>query len=209
MQYGNHGRDLILELKRTEGNGLTEATTLPAYNNVSVRSALQELSLHIQALKDQAEASAKLDGDSPDMKLRPSLLLQDAAIQRNKRCLLAYHRVRMDRVKELNYWQSQPPIEKNMCPAEIDFLADYEMLIQKYQEKVGITFDIRSRMVPPQPFDRAHVRVISDQFSNGPIVLESGETPVLLKGSTHNLLYTDIEEYLRSGDLEILPEEEQ
>ena len=120
--------------------------------------------------------------------------------------------MRVERLKDLHFWQSNPVDENNLCPPEVDFLKDYEKLVRQHQSKVGISFDLRSQALPPQPFDRVQVRVCCDGdnqlFDQGPIVLESGVTVVFTKGSTHNLLFTDIEEYLRSGDLELLPGEE-
>jgi GINS complex subunit 1 len=210
MNYGQHGRDLLMELKRSEGNGLTEGVSLPAYNDKSVQSALQELTLHVQALNDQVESTRELSPDGkPPISVRPSILLQSAAIQRNKRCLLAYHQTRLDRIQQLYYWQSQEASEESMCPPEIEFLRDYEKLVQSFQASTGVSWDLRSQTVPPQPSDRVQVRVVNaDKFDGGPIVLESGVSVVLTVGSTHYLLYSDVEEYLRSGDLELLPGEE-
>jgi GINS complex subunit 1 len=205
MNYGQHGRELLLELKRTSDPG-ANAPSLPPYNDVLVANALQDLSLHVQALQDQAEANS--GSSKPSMEVRPSILLQNAAIQRNKRCLLAYHKVRLDRIKEDVYWKSST--SPNLSPAEQDFLDAYTCLVQGYTQAIGLEADaLRANSIPPQPNDRVQVRVVNDSGFEGPIVLESGSTVVLSKGSTHYLLWSDVEEYIRAGSLVIVGGEEQ
>jgi hypothetical protein len=286
MNYGQHGRDLLLELKRGEGGNISGDSSsrmrLSAYNDAGVRATLQDLKLHVQALNDQVEAATKsssygssqtTDSTLPDnsnsnklaLQVRPSVLLQNAAILRNKRCLLTYHVVRMQRIQELCYWQQQqqdatitaataagaqqqPQQQQSnqqpsshLCPAEQEFLQAYQEICRAHVRRTGWPEDLRSHLFPPQPVDRVQVRVVltraadsdnnhgyDDDYHNnssnksngsgddddaslllsGPIVLESGATVNLSTGSTHFLLYSDIEEYIRRGWLELLDGEE-
>jgi hypothetical protein len=102
MNYGHHVRDLLLELKRSEEALVTASASggtqpeiaklatvaIPSYNDNSVRMALQDFSLHVQALQEQAIAAAAAtttatDGDGgnsstgkPSLTVRPSIVLQ-------------------------------------------------------------------------------------------------------------------------------------
>lgn len=221
MNYGQHVRDLLMELKRTDGMGATidAGCTLPAYNDISVQAALQDFKLHVQALNDQVTANS--DGEKPSLNVRPSILLQNAACQRNKRGLLTYHWVRLQRLQELHYWQAtdtalsdcETLVNKypNLCPAEAEFLHEYQQMVARYTEAaLPEVSDLRAHCtVPPLAVDCVQVRVVDDSIFEGPVVLESGQTATLTAGSSHYLLYADCEEYLRSGALQLLETEEQ
>lgn len=217
MNYGQHGRNLLLELKRSEPSSHLDsntASTIPPYNDLLVGNALQDLQLHCKALEDQVKASGSAEhGGRPSIHVRPSLLLQNAAIQRNKRCLLTYHVVRLRRIQQELYWKQQTngssTSTTNLCPAEQDFLDKYQTLLQGYTQAVcaDTVTDLRAHTsMPPQPSDRVIVRVLEEL---GPMVLESGASAVMSQGSTHCLLYADVEEYIRQGTVVVLHGEEE
>lgn len=283
MNYGNHVRDLISELKRSEEAMVTSTTmggtqpeiaklatvAIPSYNDPSVRNALQDFNLHVQALQEQAIAAAAVaaattDGDNrgkPSMAVRPSIVLQNAACQRHKRGLLLYHVVRMQRIEELLYWQSgiastgtdlimnhtninndrdplindtaatnhtDTAVLQNLCPSEREFLYHYQQLIDDYRNEQQLDIcDLRAHCtLPPISADRIVCRVVDttpfnassnsndendpDQTINGnnSIVLESGQCVNFTLGSTHYLIYSDCEEYIRSGTLQVVESEE-
>lgn len=302
MNYGHHVRDLLLELKRSEEALITTSASggtqpeiaklatvaIPSYNDNSVRMAIQDFALHVQALQEQAIAAAtaaaattenedKTSSRKPSLAVRPSIVLQNMACQRNKRGLLLYHVVRMQRIQELLYWQSgigstssdtlsqaatttmmingdDPAVEnddavasqsnntdslvlQNLCPSEKEFLYNYQQLISNYMiEQQLMTdasiVDLRAHCtVPPITVDRVVCRVIdttpflsassggggddnendvdrSINNNNNTIVLESGQCVNFTLGSTHYLIYSDCEEYIRSGALQIVESEE-
>eukprot|EP00555_Chaetoceros_dichaeta_P006010 CAMPEP_0198270388 /NCGR_PEP_ID=MMETSP1447-20131203/44860_1 /TAXON_ID=420782 /ORGANISM="Chaetoceros dichaeta, Strain CCMP1751" /LENGTH=157 /DNA_ID=CAMNT_0043962399 /DNA_START=84 /DNA_END=554 /DNA_ORIENTATION=- len=139
MNYGQTGKDLILDLKRSDW--------LPPYNEETVRSTLDEISLHFDSLNDQVHASKTTNAitnptkptdtssSAPSMQSRPALLLHDAAIRRNKRCLLAYHAYRLDKLKALR-WDTSASLPTHvralLSEAEVDFYAGYDKLISVY-----------------------------------------------------------------------------
>ena len=299
MNYGHHVRDLLLELKRSEEAIITSSTkggtqpeiaklatvAIPSYNDNSVRMALQDFTLHVQALQEQAVAAASAAAvtddrnnstvpGKPSMTVRPSIVLQNMACQRNKRGLLLYHVVRMQRIQELLYWQSgvgtmsndtlnnttatindlddypmndtsvttsnntnntDTGVLQNLCPSEKEFLYNYQQLIYKYMEEQQLMndtsiVDLRAHCtIPPITVDRIVCRVIdttpflsvsnnSDENENDPdrrttntsnsIVLESGQCVNFTFGSTHYLIYSDCEEYIRCGALQVVEIEE-
>ena len=224
MNYGHHVRDLLMELKRTDGMGPTidAGRTLPAYNDVSVQGALQDFKLHVQALTDQVEANNTDDNGKLPTSVRPSVLLQQAACRRNKRGLLAYQWIRLQRLQEIHYWQATDLLAQedaetlakkysNLSPAEANFLHEYQGILARFTERVlPETTDLRSHCTaPPLTVDRVQIRVVDDSPFEGPVVLESGQTANLTAGSVHYLLYNDCEEYLRSGALILVGTEEQ
>jgi hypothetical protein len=238
MNYGHHVRDLLLELKRSEDTGNSmDPAAIPAYNDIAVRNALQDFHLHVQALQELAEAAALAASNNeaaakPPLSVRPSILLQNAACQRNKRGLLAYHWTRLLRIQEKFYWQGhQYAIDGNsfnskidgedaivsnamgqLCPAEIDFLSRYHTILSKYTATVGMPeiSDLRAHCTsPPITVDRVLCRVVdATPFGDGTIVLESGQCVNFTLESTHYLIYSDCEEYIRSGALQLLETEE-
>ena len=220
MKYGAHGHELILELKRSQdpsrGGGGTNSSmsVLPAYNDRLVQQCLQDLSLHLTALQDQVEANG--GQDKLPSNVVPSILLQKHAIARNKRCLLAYHQHRVSALTKA-YWEDCSSSSKeddwttvpNLSPAEQEFGAAYERLVQTYVTESGWSDDLRASRYPPQPVDKIPVRVVHvNGDDNGPIVLESGRVLEWTLGAVHHLLVTDAEPFLRNGTLERLSTEE-
>lgn len=111
-EYGHRGRQLLLDLKNSE--------FLPAYNEELVRLTLQECNLHYDELSDLHNATTAISGressaastsgeskgttvktKEPPIEYSPPMILHAAALERNKRCLLAYHAHRMDLLREM------------------------------------------------------------------------------------------------------------
>lgn len=207
MNYGHYGRDLLLELKRSDKESIS------AYNDATVTACLEDLTLHVQEMQDLVAAAAMNDNNKLSQESRPSLLLQEAAIRRNKRCLLAYHWVRLQRLQQ----QQQDEEEEDdhtettqhlMAPAEQDFMRDYRKLHCKYVQGLPVD-DLKARF-PPLNVDRVLVRVqgrIHDD--DGPIVLASGQAVNFIPGATQFLLWTDVEDWVREGKLLLLQGEEE
>ena len=130
---------------------LNRSDWLPPYNDEHVKGTIEEISLHFNELLDQVSASQKMqqqlqqeqDDDDEDgnngakssssreqvpMELRPSMTLHDASIKRNKRCLLAYHAYRINKLRELRSETSVFPahLRPLLCEAEVDFWTEYE-----------------------------------------------------------------------------------
>ena len=111
--YGNRGRQLLLDLKNS--------AFLPAYNEELVRITLHECNLHYDELSDlhnattasrdslAASSSTTTGGISkdtartkePPIEYSPAMTLHAAALERNKRCLLAYHSYRLDKLRDM------------------------------------------------------------------------------------------------------------
>ncbi len=225
MNYGQRGKDLLLDLKRSDW--------LPAYNDDNVRAVQSEIKLHFDELTDQAKAATQLarnDNDNdgydnnddesstkrrrssisigkPPMQSRPAMLLHQAAINRNKRCLLAYHAYRLDKLKALR-WDTAATLPAHirslLSEKEIDFFFEYDKLVSRYNSTLGV-LDLNSYMQPPEE-NLIEVRVV--QSGLGSIVTDDFGEVNLELGSTHFLSRGDVEHLIRQGSLQQLDGEE-
>ncbi|KZT64804.1 DNA replication complex GINS protein PSF1 [Daedalea quercina L-15889] len=132
-QYGDLATQLLTDSRRS-----TATDTLLKYNDVLVRSIIRE-QRQLESLL-QTAISSHPDEATPNP-LLPTILLYQTAINRNKRCLLAYHAHRIDRLKDL-YWSvggalplllSMPSVGPShtgaLSPHEVDFLRSYNASI--------------------------------------------------------------------------------
>mmetsp|Transcript_25304 Transcript_25304/g.31181 ORF Transcript_25304/g.31181 Transcript_25304/m.31181 type:complete len:219 (-) Transcript_25304:107-763(-) len=216
MNYGQRGKDLLLDLKRSDW--------LPAYNDEGVRGTLSEISLHFDELSDQAKAASRAaqaaakasESSNTQIKMpmqsRPAMVLHEAAIQRNKRCLLAYHAYRIEKLKGLRWDTSAalpPHVRSLLSEAEIDFYTQYDKLIARFNSSLGErnngVLDLNSFMQPPEE-DLVEVRVV--QSGLGTIVTDQFGEVSLELGTTHFLSRGDVEHLIRQGALQQLDGEE-
>jgi GINS complex subunit 1 len=192
--YGQKGRDLLLELKSSDW--------LPPYNDELVRASLEEIALHFDELQNQ------IDDKKPPMEARPSLLLHDMSIRRNKQCLLAYHVARLEQLKQevntgFQHFHSAH-LQNVTAEAEVDFLQHYEKLRTNFGARMGL--NLRESLFPPEQ-DFVQVRVLSSKL--GTIVTESGSAVNLQLGTIHYLPRGDVEPLIRQGLLEQVDGEEE
>jgi GINS complex subunit 1 len=190
MNFGQRGRHLVAECKHAD---------LLQYNDELVKGCLEEITFHVDELTHIVEA---IDGEKPSTEVRPALMLHEAAIRRNKRCLLAYIN---HRVKYIQNHSSRSNIKKSLLSeAEIDFLKAYERLRAQQSEDRGLDLSSNQRLPPTQTL--IQVRVLE---SLGKVVLtETGATANLEKGTLHFLPVQDVDEFIRQGFLEQVDGEE-
>lgn len=213
MEYGNKGKELLIDLKSSE--------FLPAYNEDLVRATVQECNLHFDEITKMTDA-VKPDSDSDDdssssttqkktaaldvpMECRPFLKLHQAALERNKRCLLAYHSYRLDKLREMRCETANavltPDIRATFGEAEIDFYSEYDRLVSNYGMQYGV--NLTADLSPPDAEEHyVQVRVVQEGL--GKIVTESGSSLVLELGSTHFVRRADVEHLVVQGMLEQL-----
>ena len=205
MNYGQRGRDLLLDLKRSDW--------LPSYDEDAVRATIQESALHHDKIKAVLcatnRASDRGTEDGPAIGVRPKMLLHDASVKRNKRCLLAYHAYRMDKLRSLR-WETSgtlPPSMKHvLSEAEVDFFHEYDKLASKYTLSGSMgSLDWNADLNPPQE-NFVQVRVVRPGL--GKIETEMCGVVELEVGTMHYLPRGDVEHLVRQGALVQLSGEE-
>lgn len=200
MNYGQRGKELLLDLKRSD--------FIPVYNEAEVRASLDEISNHFDALNHQMNASREYAQDGkPPIESRPSLLLHAASVKRNKRILLAYHNYRAEKLKKLR-WDTAAALPSDirslLSEAEVDFYTNYDSLVSNYNEKL-CGLDLNSNLQPPEE-DLVEVRVVKGGL--GTIVTDYWGEVSLDLGTTHFLSRCDVEHLIRQGSLKQLDGEE-
>ncbi|KAL7530326.1 hypothetical protein ACHAXR_003431, partial [Thalassiosira sp. AJA248-18] len=202
MNYGQRGRDLLLDLKRSDW--------LPSYNEDGVRATFQEINLHTDELTVLVRAANRVNNDAgsssnssgPAVENRPSLILHDVSIRRNKRCLLAYHAHRIDKLRVLR-WETSGTLPSAMksvlSEAEVDFFNEYDKLASRHALGGPMaSLDWNADQDPPEE-NFIQVRVVHSGL--GRIETEMCGTVELEVGSMHYLPRGDVEHLIRSGAL--------
>ncbi|GAB1216863.1 DNA replication protein psf1 [Aspergillus terreus] len=112
--YGELGNKLVQHAKRTQS-----LVHLPPYQTELVRMVAREVR---DLDRDVAQILAPFEGSfnpSAEPAIACALLVDHLSMRRNKRCLLAYHRVRTEKLEEL-CWKGVDILEQQLPPAEED-----------------------------------------------------------------------------------------
>ena len=185
-QYGELGTQLLLESRRS-----TQTDTFLKYNDALVRSLIRE-----QRDLEKAIDAIPFEGGSPP----PALLIIQTAINRNKRCLLAYHAHRVERLRDL-YWSvggALPHILTNqelrgrMSPHEVDYLRQYNSSIMEFRSEFTHELDVTASITIPPKDIHALVRVVRDcgviQTELGSIDFKKGQRFMVRRADIENLI---------------------
>ncbi|KAG1898775.1 uncharacterized protein F5891DRAFT_448508 [Suillus fuscotomentosus] len=187
-QFGDLATQLIAESRRS-----TLTDTLLKYNDNLVRSIIREQ----RDLEKMTENSQNVT---------PAMLIYQTTIVRNKRCLLAYHKHRMDRLRDM-YWTaggalphilSNQDIRSKLSPHEVDFLRQYSTSVMDYRAGFTNELDITASITHPPKDLHVLVHVIRDC---GIIQTELG-TIDFQKGQRFMVRRADIEHLIVQGYLE-------
>ena len=181
--FGEKGLELVKEAARTHNN-------MVPFNEDIVRQTLEETKNLWDANRAEVAESSTVG---------PSTILRHAAIERNKRCLLAYLNHRVDKLRTMR-WQFgavlPEEIQMNLCEPEKEFFSKYNKALATYMRAVGT--DITADNVPPKSL-YIEVRVKQD---HGEIETADGEVVLLKKGTQHHLPRELCEQLVMQGVLE-------
>jgi hypothetical protein len=165
--------------------------------------------------------------NKPSMASRPSMLYHHACIQRHKRCLLTYHKHRLAGFQTAVQQQQQQQQQASNSnegstqsssqqwstnAAELDFVQAYQELRQQYVAAVlpdyfSAPASFRAD-TPPPASSLANAVQVRCAKSLGQVVLDSGRSVTLTKGSILYLPRADVLEFLQDGTLALLEGEE-
>ena len=190
-QYGDLATQLLLESRRS-----TQSNTLLKYNDPLVRSLIREQ----RDLERAVETLVEAEPDNP--RPPPALLIIQTAINRNKRCLLAYHAHRVSMLQNL-YWECGGALphlispdgahRSKMSPHEVDYMKQYSTHVMDYNgEFKEDSAEILSGIEKPPKEIHVNVRVVRDvgiiQTENGSIDFRRGERYVVRRADVENLI---------------------
>jgi GINS complex subunit 1 len=147
---------------------------------------------------DHVVTSLEAKADKADLRQWASVEVHLRAMQRNKRCGLAYLQERARRIEAARWEVGRvypKGMQERMSSTEIEYASAYSGLLERYQREMGL--DLTTDMSPPGDL-MIEVRVLK---SCGEIFTESG--PINLERNTmHYLRRRDIEPFIRKGLVE-------
>ncbi|KAJ5905540.1 GINS complex [Penicillium subrubescens] len=211
--YGELGNKLVQHAKRTQA-----LAHLPPYQTEIVRAVTREvrdLDRDVARLLDPFEGSFN---PSADPATACALLVDHLCMRRNKRCLMAYHRVRTEKLEELcwtgvDVLEQQQPSEvgedrgvaqagsgghSSLSPEEEEYFRQYGDMLAAYKGQ-WTDIDLTGTLEPPRDLF-IDVRVVKDA---GEIQTEYGVIN-LTKNSQLYVRQGDVERLIAQGFLERL-----
>jgi len=208
--YGELGNKLVQHAKRMQS-----LNHLPPYQTEIVRAVAREVR---ELDKDVARILAPFQGSfdpSADHATACALLVDHLCMRRNKRCLLAYHRVRTEKLEEL-CWKGHDVLERpvlqsdrapmttsggnqsSLSPEEEEYFRQYGDMLAAYKGQ-WTDIDLAGSLEPPKDLF-IDVRVLKDA---GEIQTEYGAI-TLSKNSQFYVRLGDVERLIAQGFLQRL-----
>ncbi|KAI0164823.1 GINS complex, Psf1 component [Xylariaceae sp. FL1272] len=212
--YGDLGNKLVQQAKRTQN-----LAHLPPYQTELVRAVTREvrdLDKDVAALLEPFQGSFN---PADDHATACTLLVNHLSMRRNKRCLLAYHHTRSDRLEEL-VWKGYDVVDLaghqtrengrlakpgardggsgSLSPQEEDYVRQYSDLLAAYKGQ-WTDIDLTGSLEPPRDLF-IDVRVLKDA---GEIQTEYGAIN-LTKNSQFYVRQGDVERLIAQGYLQKL-----
>lgn len=203
--YGDLASKLIQDARRTQN-----LDNLPAYHDELINAIVREthdISKHVGELGQlyremQQEISQQTMVPEEDLQenrqMLAAVLVSRLSMTRNKRCLLAYQKLRNDKIEryawsDLDYLD--PANTYNLAPAEQEYLKDYSEMLADYKG-IWSDIDLTGSLEPPKDLF-IEVRVLKDA---GEIQTEYGVFN-LTKGSQFYVRETDVQQLVQQGYL--------
>ncbi|KAK8196652.1 DNA replication protein psf1 [Zalaria obscura] len=209
--YGELGNKLVQHGKRTQN-----LPNLPPYQTELVRSVVREVRELNREVNTILEPFSGSFNPSQEPATACQLLVNHLSMRRNKRCLLAYHRVRTDKLEEM-CWNgvdvlgTEPGPEgaerdpavgegsiSNLSPEEEEYVRLYGDLLAAYKGQ-WTDIDLTGSLEPPKDLF-IDVRVLKDA---GEIQTEYGAI-TLTKNSQFYVRQGDVERLIQQGYLQKL-----
>ncbi|KAF2686553.1 PSF1 domain protein [Lentithecium fluviatile CBS 122367] len=213
--YGEVGNKLVQHAKRTQS-----LAHLPPYQSEMVRAATREVRDLDKDVATILEPFAGSFNPSTEPATACALLVNHLCMRRNKRCLLAYHRTRTDKLEEM-CWSGVDVLERqqqqsskaggdggpamgtdsnssSLSPEEEEYVRQYSDLLAAYKGQ-WTDIDLTGSLEPPRDLF-IDVRVLKDA---GEIQTEYGAI-TLTKNSQFYVRQGDVERLIAQGYLQRL-----
>ncbi|GME24988.1 GINS complex subunit Psf1 [Neofusicoccum parvum] len=216
--YGELGNKLVQHAKRTQA-----LAHLPPYQAEIVRAVTREVRELNNDVNDIMSSMQGSFNPSADPATACALLVDHLAMRRNKRCLLAYHRTRSDKLEEM-CWNGIDVLERqqqqqqqqqargaggkdlggdmgntsSLSPEEEEYVRQYSDLLAAYKGQ-WTDIDLTGSLEPPRDLF-IDVRVLKDA---GEIQTEYGAI-TLTKNSQFYVRQGDVERLIQQGYLQRL-----
>ncbi|XP_011312270.1 DNA replication complex GINS protein PSF1 isoform X1 [Fopius arisanus] len=190
--FGKEALKLINELDLSE--------EIKSFNEAVFRQVLNEMQTLYEANWEDVNATL---ADHSAASRYTSVQLRHAALNRNKRCLLAYVYNRMQRIRKMR-WEFgsilPPEINSSLMPLETQWFQAYSKSLANYMKSIGDNYGLNLTMdlIPPKSL-YIEVRCLVD---HGKLELEDGQIISLTKNTHHLLPRAQCEALVRQGILE-------
>ena len=180
--------------------GFCESCELPNFSDgklfafFQVRSVLEEIRVLYEANEKEIWA------EQPS---KSAIVLRHAALERDKRCLLAYLYHRTEKIRDMR-WEFgvilPQDIKANLSGPELAFFTKYNRDLATYMGSVGggAGVDLLTDQHPPKSL-YIEVRCVQDY---GEFEAEDGSVVMLSKNTQHFLPRAQCEQLIRQGILE-------
>lgn len=201
---GKKAVSLLRDLKRS--------SWLPPYDERAVREVLEEYNeceKVVQALADEHEEASKEGDEAED--LAAGITVYNQTIERNKRCVLAYHYYRLQKIRELRWSHGRViptdgGLDEKLHEHEVQYFHKYNEILDKYMHNYLPTakepLDLTDGQKIPEDL-LVWIKVLDDGL--GEIMTADSGVVRLEKGAQILVQRSDFEMLIRSGKVEQLP----
>ncbi|CAI5760149.1 unnamed protein product [Candida verbasci] len=190
--YGDTANKLILDAKRT--SNLSNISLYQADLIKEIVKEINDLNKDVEFLQEQEE----LNQDEDNKVNQCQLFVTHLSMRRNKRCLIAYEKLRSDKIAEF-IWSNQDNLNQdNLSYHEQEFVKDYNQSITAYKSHFS-DLDLSGDLEPPTNIF-IDVRVLKE---GGEVTTEYGSFN-LIKNSQFFVRKSDVERLIQQGYLEQL-----
>jgi len=154
VMYGDLGLRLIRDSKRT-----ISLPALPPPQLSLIRQVLQEINVLDQSASDILQALPSLTSIQQDYPSEAcAILIHHLCMRRNRRCLLAYQRLRADRLDEMMW--ANGDIKGMLSPEEEEYARGYALLVAGLKGR-WTDIELGGSLEPPKDL-YVEVRVLKD-----------------------------------------------
>jgi GINS complex subunit 1 len=203
--YGDLATKLVLEAKRT-----VNLSELPMYQTDTIKEILKEIHDLDQDAQYLSQQQTEDDASEEEYKINQcQLFVTHLSMRRNKRCLLAYERLRSSKIDEFCWLNIDPGVTNissnstiisldNLNHSEQEYYKNYQDLLTKYKSNF-LDLDLSGDLQPPTNIF-IDVRVLKN---GGEVQTEYGSFN-LIKNSQFYVRKSDVERLIQQGYMEEL-----